>query len=93
MEYAEKHPNACSSLQNFVARIKHANFDNLIDLRKVFPSADEVTVRSGRKVTVFNIAGNRHRLVAACHYNTGLLFVLKIMTHAEYGKNVWKKDL
>jgi len=73
--------------------MKHGRFNNIAELRNVFPSADQVTVRSGRTVIVFNIAGNHHRLIASCHYNTQLIFVLKIMTHAEYSKKAWKEDL
>lgn len=93
MEYASRHPNARSSLQNFVEKIKYSHFNNFEELRRVFPSADQVIVGSGRRTIVFNIQGNRHRLVAACHYNTGLVFILKIMTHAEYNKNKWKEVL
>ena len=59
----------------------------------VFRSADEVTVRSGRKVVIFKIGGNSYRLITAIHYNRGRLFVLRFMTHAEYSKERGKKEL
>lgn len=50
-------------------------------------------VRSGRSVTIFNIAGNAYRLITAIHYNSGKVFVLRFMTHAEYDRQTWKDDL
>jgi mRNA interferase HigB len=59
----------------------------------VYPHADAVTVASGRTVVVFNIRGNRYRLVTAIHYNRQLVYTLRFMTHAEYSKNRWKDML
>ena len=59
----------------------------------MFPSADWVTVRSGRKVVVFNVAGNEFRLVCALHFNTGMVFALRFLTHAEYSQESWKDEL
>ena len=52
-----------------------------------------VRVESGKPVLVFNIAGNSFRLIAAVHFNTGRVFLLDFLSHAEYSKNVWKKRL
>jgi len=58
-----------------------------------FPSADLVTVASGRPVVVFNIAHNRYRLIAAVHHNTRIVYTLMILTHKEYDRNAWKEQL
>lgn len=47
----------------------------------------------GNIVTVFNIGGNKYRLIVAIHYNRGLIYVLRFFTHAEYSKNAWKEVL
>jgi mRNA interferase HigB len=41
-------------------------------------------------VVVFDIKGNYYRLIAAIHYNTKLVYVLEVMTHAQYDKDEWK---
>jgi mRNA interferase HigB len=41
---------------------------------------------------VFNIGGNKYRLVTRVLYSSQKVFVLKIMTHSEYDKGKWKKD-
>jgi mRNA interferase HigB len=44
-------------------------------------------------LTIFNIAGNHHRLITAIHYNTRSIFILKILTNSDYSKGRWKNDL
>ena len=92
-EFAGRHPVAASSLEHWLEAARAAHWRNLIDVRRVFRSADEVKVASGRTVVVFNIAGNRYRLITAIHYNIAKVFVLMFLTHAEYGKDRWKEVL
>ena len=92
-EYVGRHPNAAASTWAWHAVARTARWKSLADTRRCFPHADAVKVASGRKVTIFNIAGNNHRLITAIHYNTGKLFILKILPHGEYDKPHWKNDL
>jgi mRNA interferase HigB len=41
---------------------------------------------------VFNIGGNKYRLVARIRYATQKVFVLKVMTHSEYDEDKWKDE-
>jgi len=43
------------------------------------------------KFTVFNIAGNKARLIAAIHYNRRKVYIRHVLTHSEYDKGAWKK--
>jgi mRNA interferase HigB len=43
------------------------------------------------KLTVFNIGGNRVRLVAAMHYNRRRVYIRAVLTHAEYDAGTWKE--
>jgi mRNA interferase HigB len=52
----------------------------------MFPSADQIG-----KLTVFNIGGNKVRLVAAIHYNTKKIYIRAVLTHAEYDEDRWRK--
>jgi mRNA interferase HigB len=90
---ATRFPQAASWLRAFVTNARAANWKNIIDLRQTYPQADAVTVRSGGTVIVFNVAGNKFRLMAAIHFNVQTIFTLRFMTHAEYSKNHWKDDL
>jgi mRNA interferase HigB len=42
--------------------------------------------------TVFNIGGNKYRLVAAIHYNRARIYIRAILTHRHYDKGTWKNS-
>ena len=92
-EWAEQHARAASSLRQWVKVVQAMRWSSFAALRQTFPAADLVTVRSGRKVVVFNIGGNDFRLLCAVHFNTGMVFALRFLTHAEYSKDQWKNEL
>jgi mRNA interferase HigB len=65
--------------------VRRAAWRTFAELRGDFGSADQV----GRR-TVFNIAGNKYRLIARVNYRTARIFILHIMKHSEYTKGEWK---
>lgn len=72
-----------------VARIAH--WSTIQDLKRSYPVADGgVRVASGAKVTVFDVGGNKYRMIADVNYAIQTVTVLELMTHAEYSKNRWK---
>ncbi len=81
------------TIRQWVKVLRPVEWDSCAELGRTFPSADLVTVKSGRKVVVFNVAGNEFRLVCVVHFNTGLVFALRFLTHAEYSKDTWKNEL
>lgn len=85
-EFAEGHGEAKSSLAHWYQQIKGGNFANFAELRTTFPSADQVG-----KLTVFNVGGNKVRLIAAIHYNRHKVYVRAVLTHTEYDEQRWKE--
>lgn len=85
-EFADRHPGTKSALIPLYQIIKKHDFKSFADLRTFFPSADRVG-----KLTVFNIGGNKARLIAAIHYNRKKVYIRAILTHAEYDKETWKE--
>lgn len=65
---------------------KKANWRNLPELKETYRSADLV----GR-YTVFNISGNKYRLITRVVYRSQTLFVVAVMTHEEYDLGKWKE--
>jgi mRNA interferase HigB len=91
--WATRHGDAAEALERWMTLVEDGDWKNFVEMRAVFASADDVMVRSGRCVIVFNIGGNKYRLIAAIHYNTQIVYVMRFMTHAEYDKGKWKKVL
>ncbi len=61
-------------------------FADFNELRATFASADFVN-----GLTVFNIGGNKYRLIAAIHYNRRKVFIRAVLTHEEYDRGKWKR--
>ena len=91
--YWKRHPQAEHALLFWHRMVKRARWTCIQDVRTMFPHADAVAVASGNSAVVFNIAGNKYRLITAIHYNAHKVFVLKFLTHAEYDKGKWKDVL
>lgn len=86
-DFAERHPDATEALERWYRIVKKSDFSDFAKLRETFPSADQVDGK-----TVFNIGGNKYRLIAAIHYNRRKIYLRHVLTHAEYDKNGWKND-
>lgn len=91
-DYARLHPTTATALAHWTELMLRGHFANLVELRRLLPMADQVTVKSGRTVTIFNIK-NHSRLITAIHYNHQLVFVLLLLTHNEYTQGRWKNHL
>jgi len=84
---ATHYPDAREALQIWLLGITSIEAHNLTELRTRFPSADLV----GR-LTVFNVGGNKYRLITRVEYQRGEVYIRGFLTHAEYNKGVWKND-
>ncbi len=89
-EFWERHADAETPLRQWYKLATHATWSGLQDVRADLPQADGVTNRRGETLTVFNIGGNKYRLVARIRYDYQLINVREVLTHAEYDKGKWK---
>jgi mRNA interferase HigB len=92
-QWAKQHSNAAPALLHWYEIAREAKWQTLTDIRSDLPHADVVKVESKKPVTIFNIAGNNFRLITAIHFNTGRVFLLDFITHADYSKDTWKNRL
>jgi mRNA interferase HigB len=74
----------------WAATVKNVQWQSVDDVRKTYPSADGVKLRSKFVVTVFNIKGNEYRLLTSVDFDEGIVEALDVLTHAEYNKDLWK---
>jgi mRNA interferase HigB len=85
-EFAERHPETKSALAHWYRVVKGHGFASFAELRQQLPSADQVG-----KLTVFNVGGNKVRIVTAIHYNRQKIYLRAVLTHAEYDEGKWKE--
>jgi mRNA interferase HigB len=74
-------------LDNWYKLASQASWQTLIDVQSLFPTAEAV-----ENFTVFNIRGNRYRLIVAIDYERQIIYIKYVLTHAEYDKEKWKND-
>lgn len=81
-EFAEKYPKTKNVLADWYRLIKQNDFLNFAELSSV----DKVG-----KLTVFNVGGNKVRLIAAIHYNRRKVYIRAVLTHKDYDAEKWKE--
>ena len=85
-QFWEQYPDSKSPLVRWFKIVAKTEFTTFAGLRQTFPSADKVG-----DLIVFNIAGNKYRLIVSIHFNRGKVYVRHVLTHSEYDKGAWKK--
>lgn len=83
-EFAARHADAARPLQDFRHLIEAGTFQNFAELRACFARVDKVGKRY-----VFNIGGNKYRLIAAIAFSVETLWVKAVLTHGEYDQGDW----
>lgn len=83
---AAKHPQCASALDCWYRLMKRGRYQYFAELKAAFGSVDKVGA-----LFVFDIGGNKLRIVAALHFSTGKVFIRHVLTHAEYDRNTWKQ--
>lgn len=86
-EFWERHPKAQSPLESWFQIAKKAEWESFADVRNTFNASDQVD-----RFTVFDIGGNKYRLIAVIHFNRGRLYVRHVLTHRDYDEGKWKDD-
>ncbi len=79
-EFSASHPQAKGSLDSWANEAKHAEWKTSSDIKTRYPSAS--FLKENR--VVFNISGNKYRLLCRIQYEAGIVYILFIGTHAEY---------
>lgn len=85
MEAKKKYLNCADALDGWFKIIEKNNFFNFADLKKTFNSVDKLG-----KVFVFDMSGNKLRLIASIHFNRQKLYIRNILAHKEYDEGKWR---
>jgi mRNA interferase HigB len=93
VEFGNLHPRAVAPLDEWFRLTEKAAWRNFADVRRCFGQTDIARVRSGNTVCIFDIGGNKFRLIAKVSYEKEKVYVLRILTHKEYDTDRWKGEL
>jgi len=84
-----KHRQARKPLEKWVQVVEQSQWDNWSNVKSTFGSADLVKMKTGNFV-VFNIGGNKYRLITTVNFKGQIVIVDVVLTHPEYDRGKWK---
>ena len=82
-QFAAAHREADAQLQAWRKIVQTGTFANYADLKRAFNATDKVG-----DFYVFDIGGNKYRVISAIHFNRQTLSIRHVFTHQEYDR--WK---
>lgn len=81
-EFGEKHSDALQPLQAWYFDVKHSRWKTPAEIKAIYRNASFLA----NNRIVFNIKGNKYRIVAAVQYDFELVYIRFVGTHKEYEK-------
>lgn len=86
LKMSNKHPEAVRTLALWYKTVKKAAWRSLHEVRKDYPSADQVG-----NVLTFNVMGGSYRLIVRVTYPGQRIYIKALLTHREYDRKEWMK--
>ncbi|MEN2427992.1 type II toxin-antitoxin system HigB family toxin [Chromobacterium vaccinii] len=84
-DFSMHHSGAGTLLQAWRRIIERNSFANYSELKNTFNSVDKVD-----ELYVFNIGGNKYRLIAFIMFSKQTIYIKHVLTHREYDRGGWK---
>ena len=81
LKAAKRHPDSIKPIAKWLTVIGAADCGSLTDLRKIYPSADQVG-----NTLICNLGGNKYRLLCCVSWSLQRLFFRALLTHSEYDR-------
>lgn len=81
-DFTKRHANAKAALDAWYQEVKEAEWNSPHDIKRRYGSADFLA----NNRVIFNIKGNKYRLVVKVRYEGGIVLIEWVGTHAEYNK-------
>ena len=85
-DFIRKNPKSKSAMTRWITITEGETWKSLVDLKKTFNATDYVPPEH----TVFDIGGNKYRVITTIDYRLSLVAVTHALTHTEYDKDKWK---
>lgn len=79
-DFKKQHADSRTQIESWEAEVEEDKWNSPVDLKQRYPKASILK----DKYVVFNICGNKYRLLVQVAYNTSIVLIKKIGTHKEY---------
>lgn len=75
------------AMREWMRIVKLADWQNFSDLKNTFNHADVY-----KNCTIFDVGGNKYRIIAKVQYRKHIVFIRFVLTHSEYNEKKWQFD-
>jgi mRNA interferase HigB len=82
-EFAKRHPPARKPLVRFLALARAAAWEHFPEVKQTFPATDYAAATG---TLIFDIGGNKYRLIARVDFEEQMLLIQTVMTHEKYNR-------
>ena len=81
--FAKRHPASRKPLARFLDIASAALWSSLVDVKQSFPAVDYAP----KTLTlIFDIGGNKYRLIALANFAEHELYIQNVLTHEQYNR-------
>ncbi|MBR8837184.1 MAG: type II toxin-antitoxin system HigB family toxin [Stigonema ocellatum SAG 48.90 = DSM 106950] len=84
----EKYPDAEPGIRAWKKLVKEQDWNSFDDVKTTSLFAPDAV----KNFVIFDIGGNKYRLITCINYKTKAIYIREFITHAEYDKDKWKND-
>jgi len=85
-QFVERYPDALGPLLHWANATEAVQWRTPGDVRRTFNPADFIG-----DLTVFDVGGNKYRVIAFVNYRRRVVYIKDVLTHAQYDKGAWKR--
>jgi len=85
------HGRHWSAFETWFKIARKASWANFSDAKSTFGQTDIAKGDTGRTATIFDVGGNKYRILAHVDYRRQTIKIEAVLDHKEYDKNLWKK--
>jgi len=82
-EFSRKYAASRKPLQRFLATVRESEWPHFPAVKRTFPAVDYAP---GSGTMIFDIGGNKYRLIARVDFEEQVLYIQRIMTHEQYDR-------
>jgi mRNA interferase HigB len=87
--FTERFPEAEPLLRDWYNTLAKLEPQNFAELKAQFPSVDTTHQKDGTTVFIFDVGGNKYRVIVRIDFEFQATFILYVLTHKEY--DLWNK--
>jgi mRNA interferase HigB len=83
-----------AAFEEWFKAARNAEWHNFQDTKGLFGQTDVASnTKSGKTATIFDVGGNKYRIIAIVNYNRQTVYITHVLDHKDYSKNKWKNEI